>query len=743
MTAIDRGHTPLGKSLFCLHHPRPFLNISINSLCPINAVHCRATREERILLLRTNREPHLLPTSRFLRQQLHSEASPIVLPNMTSFPLHCNICPKHPNFSDVSHLLTHVGSKGHLSHYFRVQVRSRQEPSIREQLHKFDAWYDENQIEKLLSQRMILKESKAANARNRGPGNLRSRNAVDAARPLQGRPGQPPKWVKDESILDPQLSQPLFLSNDITPREPQLSPLDPVVRSTASNRRRQILKASRLDPESVDNISSRPVEGAYTGLDNDSESSLSSDSTSLVSPLPSAYPEPPLDIHASPIAAYRLRPDREEESHGLDDADGETDDEYEDCMEEKVSDATRLKGIYWPGMDLFDSASPTAKRKRNQKKDGSILEQMKANSAIVEPTELIFWAGGDLKMKRQITGQVESSPFKQETPRPKRLKPQLRKVPLQTISANVPRTRRNAQARDPYSSRTKSEAASSRPPPAQHQGLGLDRATHFVDEVNHPHRRSTLVDNGQNWTPAIFDHDRQPNADFRVFEDNRPDMQAGPVLRSSVLQNSNMNYPFLQLNELSKGPRYHAHGLPYMPLLREERPTIMEGSFDFGQGRPSTVDQFSHSNCSGYTSATPIANKENLGPMFDRVGQVDRTLSNIGLDQQHQQYFSVQGSEAAQFHTNMPPHMDFAAYHGSDMFSRSVNPLAFNFQQQQTASFSQRQQTVIERPPRTMYSYRQTRATEPCTTSFEDDSGDETVDELVFQGGNLLDDKKN
>ena len=661
---------------------------------------------------------------------------------MSTFPLHCNICPKHPNFSDVSHLLTHVGSKGHLSHYFKIQVRSRQEPSVREQLHRFDTWYDENQIEKLLSQRMILKESKAANARNRGPGNLKSRYVVDAARPQQGRPGQRPKWVKDEGILDPQLSQTLFLSNDITPREPQLSPLDPAVRSRAANPRRQIIRASRLDPESINNISSRRAEGAHTGLDDDSESSLSSESTSLASPLPSAYPEPPLDIHASPIAAYRSRPDRGEENHSLDDADGETDDDYGACMEGKGSDATRLKGIYWPGMDLFDSASPTAKRKRNQKKDGSILEQMRANSAIVEPTELIFWAGGDLKMKRQITGQVESSPFKQETPKPKRLKPQLRRVPLQTISANVPRTRRNAQARGPYSSRTKSEVANLRLPPVHHQIFGLDGATHFVDEMNHSHRRSTLLDNSRNWTPANVDLDHQQKADFRVFEDNRPDMHAGPIPRSSVLQPPSMNYPFLQLNELSKGPRFHAHGLPYMPLLREEHPTVLEASFDFGQDRPSTLNQLSHNNRSRYTSATPMANKENQGPLFDHVGLVDRTLSNIGLDQQNQQYFSVQGSEAAQFHTNMPSHMDFAAYHGSDMLSRSVNPLAFNFQQQQTASFSQRQQTAIEPPSRMMDSYRQAKATERRTTSFEDDSGDETVDEMVFQGGKLLDDNE-
>jgi hypothetical protein len=76
------------------------------------------------------------------------------------------------------------------------------------------------------------------------------------------------------------------------------------------------------------------------------------------------------------------------------------DEEVEENL--KDSDATRLKGIYWPGMDLFDSATPEMKRMRNQRKDGSVLEQMMIGSAAVEPTEWVFNADGELERTRYI-----------------------------------------------------------------------------------------------------------------------------------------------------------------------------------------------------------------------------------------------------------------------------------------------------------------------------------------------------
>lgn len=94
-----------------------------------------------------------------------------------------------------------------------------------------------------------------------------------------------------------------------------------------------------------------------------------------------------------------------------------------------VSEATKLKGVYWPGMDLFDSATPEMRRKRNQKKDHSVVEQLEINSQEVEATELIFTPQGSFKKQRRISSSViddeESSPIRADSPRPHSRRPAL------------------------------------------------------------------------------------------------------------------------------------------------------------------------------------------------------------------------------------------------------------------------------------------------------------------------------
>lgn len=84
---------------------------------------------------------------------------------MTLQLLSCTICPKLPIFSDTSHLLTHVGSKGHLSHLHKLQVRSHQEVSAGLQLAAYNQWYQDHGLGQLLSERMLLKEAKQASRR--------------------------------------------------------------------------------------------------------------------------------------------------------------------------------------------------------------------------------------------------------------------------------------------------------------------------------------------------------------------------------------------------------------------------------------------------------------------------------------------------------------------------------------------------------------------------------------------------
>jgi hypothetical protein len=78
-------------------------------------------------------------------------------PNM---PLKCTICPKKPSFSDVSHLLTHVGSKGHLSHYYKTKIKGGSDPRSRALVDQYDQWYTDWGIDELMHERINLKDKK-------------------------------------------------------------------------------------------------------------------------------------------------------------------------------------------------------------------------------------------------------------------------------------------------------------------------------------------------------------------------------------------------------------------------------------------------------------------------------------------------------------------------------------------------------------------------------------------------------
>jgi hypothetical protein len=82
------------------------------------------------------------------------------------------------------------------------------------------------------------------------------------------------------------------------------------------------------------------------------------------------------------------------------------DNENGDKWEGKLSDSIKLKGITWPGMDLFDSATPEMKRMRNQRKDTSVLEHMKATSAEITTDEVVYNLDGSISHTRDIFGPL-------------------------------------------------------------------------------------------------------------------------------------------------------------------------------------------------------------------------------------------------------------------------------------------------------------------------------------------------
>ena len=382
---------------------------------------------------------------------------------MASIPLHCNVCPKKPTFSDISHLLTHIGSKGHLSHYFKVQVRSRQDEAARQTLQAYNDWYDSNQIESLLSERMVLKDLKNPKGRGKAP---RSQHPTSTrstskktAKPKPIRTVEEDEEGREGSLIDPQLSyHSIPLVQQSNQRQAPLSPdLDCVTRSLVpyfssiggahrhSGQDPLIRRPTTLQNRFSDGEESDDETDDYGLLDEETIRCMYPEppQISQLPPMPDFLPRVRTN---SPSPSLYTRRARDGISNTTDNVDSE-EETFKDLVR-KIPECVKLKGTVWPGMDLFDSANPEAQRRRNQKKDGSVLLQMRVASETVMPNELIFDQAGDLLKVRQITGEVESSsPIKELEPKPRTQRVNAKRNPLNAISSNIPRGKTKARTR--------------------------------------------------------------------------------------------------------------------------------------------------------------------------------------------------------------------------------------------------------------------------------------------------------
>ena len=369
--------------------------------------------------------------------------------------LHCIICPEQPRFSDVSHLLTHVASKAHLSNYFKLQVRSHQDDDALELLQAYDAWYNTNELAQLLSDRMTSKESRKKK---------RKSNAKASARSPRR---SPPKRTRRVQPVDP------------SPREHKSFPdfLDPRLVGAEN--------VKREDRDADDSLVScyvTPVPSAVTESQASSHAEIIRDSTpSLVTanlvqwrradqygsgdPINLAMPMTPRPLRTrnrrSGVSLALCNDisdpfvDSNQRNQVSDDA---------EVDRERAEEMARLKGILWPGMDIFDSATEQMRRKRNQKKDGNVLKMMEITSLLVEPTELVFSPTGILRRERVISGDVDNdSPLKGETPIPKRRPTRPRREALRATDPNVSRAQDRKRAQKPApQSRNRSQKVLSR-----------------------------------------------------------------------------------------------------------------------------------------------------------------------------------------------------------------------------------------------------------------------------------------
>ncbi|KAL5395468.1 hypothetical protein PMIN03_002623 [Paraphaeosphaeria minitans] len=324
-----------------------------------------------------------------------------------NIPLHCSICPKRPNFSDVSHLLTHIASKGHLSNYYKVKVRSGNDDAARRLVESYDRWYAEWNVEDLMSERMTQKDKRRSRARPVA----RQTPAPKIEAPIP-RPARPRTAVGN--LLDPRLS------------EQQLIKLESAVSPTPTPQPGPVLRQ-------------RPPRlfGAHMQYWAGTDSRASSRSYTNDYDTSSEY--------SDPSERRRYQNATREDSCAIED--DPADAGSADPM--AVSESTKLKGVLWPGMAIFDSATPEMRRKRNQKKDSSVVEQLEINSQEVEPTELIFTPTGSFKRQRRISSSVyddeDDEMIKAESPTPSLARPA-----LVDLDVNVSRRQRRVTRAQPF-----------------------------------------------------------------------------------------------------------------------------------------------------------------------------------------------------------------------------------------------------------------------------------------------------
>ncbi|PLB36629.1 uncharacterized protein BDW47DRAFT_132644 [Aspergillus candidus] len=325
---------------------------------------------------------------------------------MDTTTLLCNICPKRPKFSDISHLLTHVASKAHLSHYFKLQVRSHQESQAIVILDEYDRWYKSNNLAKLLSDRMSSKDVRKKKAQGKAPSYEKARGVKrsDGGRlpPITTRPLVHNAFP---DYLDPRLSSPYVhprsgVESGMTNGPSHFNSMAPSEESIREYQREDYSLALTTPQEDTNPPKQEyplPFEDQWASMTHASPYGLARKHIHTTTPSP-------------PSLARQLSYDP-----FTDDTDGVEEDK------ERADEIARLKGVLWPGMDIFDSATEHMRRKRNQKKDEAILKMMEKTSLRVEPTELVFSPSGVLRKQRVISGNVEdSSPLKGETPIPKR-----------------------------------------------------------------------------------------------------------------------------------------------------------------------------------------------------------------------------------------------------------------------------------------------------------------------------------
>ena len=605
---------------------------------------------------------------------------------MESVPLLCKICPKQPHFSDISHLLTHVSSKGHLAHYFNAQVRSRENSSVRRQLEAYDEWYDGNQIESLLSHRMAQKDTKRPNGKYR-PSTANAPSPVPQEKAMQECKGRSnmrdsTSASDNKDAIDPQLS--LFLGpgdedesiKTTFPNHDQ-PPFDltSLHRTRASHMRPWTPTASRLSSQA------RRVPRCLQDsprMKSDMENNQELDRRRSPSYRQPLYPDP------TALNGYFDRVSAATPSVDSPQFKASTPARISSIEQSPVMSDTgsthflKLKGPQYPGMALFDSASPKSQRLRNQKKEHSLLAQMEYNAMMVEPVERIYFSEWTLKKARPITGNVESSPIPETTPKPKRRRGKPIKGILGELSTNVStkdvRERAKSSVPGPKTKGARLDDSPLRGTAvlrADNSGQGLRSCSPVIDEDALEWRLNMGLprpDTSKGF--AVFsDTTSVAPAQLYGMAESHPWSFDDPFVQSSFTPASTNGSPKTTPHHLQNGL---SQALGLASSNDERGASIMQQRSERCDNTDFNVSKLS-----------PLEREENIQPLLSSMGHIDGEVNRIEPARITQRYFSVRGHESPRFFSHLPSEMEFGGFADHRFWSAPYNPLNTHARQSQ------------------------------------------------------------
>ena len=310
-----------------------------------------------------------------------------------------------------------------------------------------------------------------------------------------------------------------------------------------------------------------------------------------------------------------------------------------------------LKGVKWPGMSLFDSASFQEQRRRNQKKDDSILERMELNSAAVEQIERIYWPDGALKKARLITGNVESSPSRSTTlpPAPsKRQRTKANKAVLKDLSTNDLKLGRELRPRK--TSHVPAKQASDLQDLSEKALARLD-----LPEFAYPrnaHMGYDLANEEESQRQLTYgDAETSRKRAFEIFSDEVNDQDdARPDYHSKT--NGNL------LPQTLHG--HHNVLQPHGPNFTRRRTPLESSQLSSGHQIGAQLDRFPWDSQLHAFAKAPLPSmpedRENVKPVLDSGGRVDDAAGPAVYQHVTQRYFCHRQSASTVFQLIASPH---------------------------------------------------------------------------------------